>query len=205
MMTTSADSATMPTPGSHRAADARRLTGPGRFSLGLARLAIGLMFLWTFVDALVGLDYPSNRSWLDGDSPAGPLLKAADGPLSTYYHDVANSAWTDWVLMVGLAFAGITLTLGVLVRLGALYGGLILLVIQGALLPPLDSSMTLGGPDGGTVTLPAAAVRAVDIPFLPLPLVLALVLLGLVLARAENTLGFGKRWGNVVGKVPFLK
>ena len=48
-----------------------------RLALILLRLALGVEFLWAFVDKLFGLGYstPSARAWLNGGSPTKGFLK----------------------------------------------------------------------------------------------------------------------------------
>ena len=47
-----------------------------RLALTLLRLALGVEFLWAFVDKLVGLDHatPSARAWIHGGSPTEGFL-----------------------------------------------------------------------------------------------------------------------------------
>ncbi len=108
-------------------------------TLGILRLSMGLIFLWAFFDKLLGLGFNTtpDKSWLVGSSPtAGFLEFGVHGPFADFYHGLAGSALVDWLFMLGLLFIGITLTLGIAVRLGSLAGALMMLLMYSALVPP---------------------------------------------------------------------
>jgi len=96
--------------------------------LGILRLSMGLVFLWAFVDKLWGLGFATTpeHSWLAGGSPtAGFLANAVHGPFANLFHSLAGSELIDCLFMLGLLFIGLTLTLGIMVRLGAYAGAVI--------------------------------------------------------------------------------
>src|SRR4051794_38019142 len=77
-----------------------------------ARLALGWVFVWAFVDKLFGLGHEttSKQAWIHGGSPTkGFLAHGATGPFQGFYHDIAGAAWADWLFMLGLAGIGVAL------------------------------------------------------------------------------------------------
>lgn len=148
------------------------------------RLALGWIFLWAFLDKLFGLghDTPSAQSWLNGGNPTKGFLSGSTGAFSGIYHDIAGGWLVNWLFMVGLLFVGVTLMLGIAMRLGAAAGALMSLLMWSAVLPPANN------------------------PFMDDHLIYALVLAGLALAHAGDTLGLGRRWSQVplVRRLPWL-
>jgi thiosulfate dehydrogenase (quinone) large subunit len=157
-----------------------------RYVFAVARLALGWVFLWAFLDKLFGLGHatPSARAWINGGSPTkGFLSNSPTGPLEGFYNSFAGAAWADWLFMVGLAGIGAALILGIGVRVAAVAGSALMVMMWSAVLPPETN------------------------PFLDDHLVYAIVLVGLALIGAGNTLGLGKLWGNLelVKRNPWLK
>jgi thiosulfate dehydrogenase [quinone] large subunit len=152
----------------------------------VARLAIGWIFLWAFFDKLFGLTFatPTGKGWVDGGSPTTGFLKGTAGnALGGFFSGLAGQAWADWLFMIGLAGIGIALILGAGVRLAAITGGLLLVLMWAAELP-LENN-----------------------PFLDDHLIEAIVLAGLALVNAGDTLGIGRWWGAtpLVRRWPILK
>ena len=151
---------------------------------GLLRLAMGWTFLWAFLDKLFGLGFATCReattnmvsvlckkAWLMGGSPTTGFLKfGAKGPFIDFFNSLAGNPMIDWLFMLGLLFAGATLILGVMVKLGSYAGALMLLLMYLALIGPENN------------------------PFLDDHIIYAIVLLGLAAAGAGQYLGFGKKW-----------
>lgn len=114
--------------------------------LGL-RLAMGLIFLWAFVDKLVGLGYAtkSENSWLNGGSPtSGFLTNATRGPFVEFFQGLSGLSISgvnviDWLFMLGLLGVGLTLMLNRLVVWGALAGSVMLLLMYLAVFPPANN------------------------------------------------------------------
>src|SRR3989344_1126967 len=114
----------------------------------LLRMALGYVFLWAFLDKLFGLkvatckgaDYGCSSAWMNGGSPTeGFLGNATTGPFIDFFHKLAGLAWVDWMFMVGLLVVGVGLLLGVWVRLAALSGIIMLLLMWSALLWPANT------------------------------------------------------------------
>lgn len=103
------------------------------------RLAMGFTFLWAFLDKTFGLGFATTpeKSWLSGGSPTtGFLSFGAKGPFVEIFNSLAGVALVDWLFMLGLLFAGLTLILNKYVKWGALAGALMLALMYLALLFP---------------------------------------------------------------------
>ena len=147
---------------------------------GIARLCLGWIFLWAFLDKLFGLGHETKRdsSWLNGGSPTkGFLSNSATGPFEDIYKDIAGQGWADWLFMLGLAGIGTALMLGVVMRFATVCGVVLLVLMWTAVLPPNSN------------------------PFMDDHIIYAIVLVGLALVGAENTLGLGRWWGSL----PFVR
>jgi thiosulfate dehydrogenase [quinone] large subunit len=111
---------------------------------GLARISLGWVFLWAFLDKMFGLGYAtaSKDAWIDGGSPTfGFLSFGAVGPFKGAYNSIAGDAWADWLFMLGLLTIGVALILGVFMNLAAGAGALLLLLMWTAVLPPPNNPM----------------------------------------------------------------
>lgn len=122
------------------------------YALALARIGLGFIFLWAFLDKLSGLGFSTCRdklgevhlgcsqSWVNGGSPTdGFLTHATQGPFASFYHNLAGHAWVDWLFMTGLLVAGLGLLLGIAVRLTTLIGAGMLLLMWSSLLWPSNN------------------------------------------------------------------
>ena len=144
------------------------------------------MFLWAFLDKTFGLGYAteSKDAWLDGGSPTFGFLKfGATGPFKDFYNSIAGDAWADWLFMLGLLGIGLGLMLGVMMRLSAWSGAVLLVLMWTAALPPENN------------------------PFMDDHIVYALVLLLLAELGAGRWLGLGGWWERqtVVARHPVLR
>jgi|SRR3989344_2033937 len=73
--------------------------------LGILRIFMGWIFLWPFLDKLIGLGFTTSpkNAWLNGGSPTtGFLSNATKGPLELFYKTLAGSTVVDWLFMLGL-------------------------------------------------------------------------------------------------------
>jgi thiosulfate dehydrogenase (quinone) large subunit len=139
------------------------------------RIVMGWTFLWAFLDKLFGFGYatPSERSWLNGGSPTrGFLANSATGPFESIYKDIAGAGWADWLFMIGLAGIGVALLLGIGIRVAAVSGALLYLLMWTVALPPENN------------------------PILDDHIIGALVLIALALVHAGDTFGLGRWWKN---------
>nr|WP_204061181.1 hypothetical protein [Microbispora corallina] len=161
-------------------------TRPIRYVWAVARLALGWVFLWAFLDKLFGWGFatPAAKAWVSGGSPTTGFLKGtADATFGGLFTALAGQAWVDWLFMAGLLGVGAALILGVGLRVTAVAGGLLLLLMWAAELP-LDTN-----------------------PFVDEHIVYAIVLAGLALASAGETLGLSRWWAAtpLVRRFPILK
>jgi thiosulfate dehydrogenase [quinone] large subunit len=171
-------------PATH-AARPETTVGYARWAWAAARLSLGWIFLWAFLDKTFGLGHETStaNAWIDGGSPtSGFLGNAPQGPFADFYNDLAGVTWVDWVFMIGLLGIGLALILGIGMRIAAVAGALLMVLMWGAVLPPDNN------------------------PFMDDHLIYAIVLIGLALAAAGRTLGFGRWWEEtaLVRRFPWL-
>lgn len=103
------------------------------------RFVMAFIFLWAFVDKTFGLGFatPTERAWINGGSPtSGFLTNAVKGPFADIFRNMAGMPLVDWMFMLGLLFVGVTLLLNKYVAWGALAGGMMMLLMWLAVLPP---------------------------------------------------------------------
>ncbi|WP_240190889.1 hypothetical protein [Aeromicrobium sp. YIM 150415] len=149
---------------------------PVHVLLGLARLSMGWMFLWAFLDKTFGLGFSTDRadSWVNGGSPtAGFLGHATTGPLADFYQGLGGQAWVDWLFMIGLLGIGLALMLGIGVNIASVSGAVMLVLMWSAMLWPATN------------------------PFMDEHLVQALLLGILALTASGRYLGLGRMWENL--------
>jgi len=158
-----------------------------RYVWGFLRLAMGLIFLWAYFDKVFGLGFATKpeQSWLAGGSPTtGFLQNAVHGPFATFYHSLAGIPMIDWLFMLGLLFVGITLTLGIFVKLGNIAGIMMLALMYTAI-----------------------GIQPANNPFIDDHIVYIIVMVGLIMSDSGDYLGFGKAWSrtSLVQKYKILK
>ncbi|MER7443777.1 hypothetical protein [Micromonospora avicenniae] len=177
-----------------------RRTAPGAPQLGVEstaqkatryvfagiRLALGWTFLWAFLDKTFGLGHEteSKAAWINGGSPTkGFLAFGAEGPFAGFYRAIAGTAWVDALFMLGLAAIAIALLAGVGLRVAAVAGGILYVMMWTVVLPPENN------------------------PFLDDHLINAAMLAGLALTAAGDTWGFGRMWARlpIIRRWPWLK
>lgn len=157
-----------------------------RYALAVARISIGWVFLWAFVDKAFGLGFATERAdaWVSGGSPTtGYLNFATEGKVfHDFFAGLAGPA-ADWLFMAGLLGIGVALTLGIGMRIAAASGALLLTLMW------------------------AASLRLENNPFMDDHLVYAIVLVALAIFGAGRTLGLGLRWEQLpfVQRTPLLK
>jgi thiosulfate dehydrogenase [quinone] large subunit len=157
-----------------------------RYVFGAVRLALGLTFLWAFADKLFGLGFATKaqNAWIDGGHPTqGFLANSAKGPFADFYTGIAGAPLVDWMFMMGLLGIGLALTLGIGMRIAAVSGALLYVMMWTVVLPPATN------------------------PILDDHLINAAVIVGLALIGAGTTLGLGYWWAKtpLVRKAPWLK
>ena len=146
--------------------------------IGLLRLLMGFIFLWAFLDKTFGLGFatPAENAWLNGGSPTtGFLTHATKGPFAEIFQSLAGNGFIDVLFMLGLLFVGVTLILGIMVRLGALAGATMLILMYTAgFLPPEHN------------------------PFVDDHIIYAIIMLVFISSNAGSYWGLGKKWDNSV-------
>jgi thiosulfate dehydrogenase (quinone) large subunit len=165
-------------------------TGAAKF-LAVFRVVLGFEFLWAFLDKTFGLGYatPAERAWINGGSPTkGFLSNVAVGPFESTFHAWAGATWADWLFMLGLLAIGVALIVGVGLRIAAVSGSLMMLLMWAAEWP-LDKLTSAGEPSMSTN------------PIVDYHIIYALALIALAVTFAGNIWGLGRRWA----KLPFVQ
>lgn len=150
------------------------------------RFAMGWLFLWPFLDKLLGLGFSTKPidAWILGGSPTTGFLKfGTSGPFAPFFQMLAGQVWVDWMFMLGLLLIGLSLLLGIGLRLAAYGGALLLGMMWISALPPVHN------------------------PFLDEHWIYVLVLLLLAEKDAGRFCGFAESWSqtDLVKRYPFLK
>jgi thiosulfate dehydrogenase [quinone] large subunit len=174
-----------------------RSTGLAR-ALAVLRIAFGITFLWAFLDKTFALGFHTgydqegnldrfgDAAWINGGSPTEGFLSfgvPADNPFKEMFNSMAGQAWVDWLFMLGLLGIGVTLLLGVGMRIGTAAGALMYAFMYAAVLP-LENNPVV---DDHLIGVIAMAV--------------------LYFAAAGATWGLGRQWRktSLVKKYPVLQ
>lgn len=156
-----------------------------RYAWAAARLALASIFLWAFLDKFFGLGHEtaSADSVLNGGNPTKGFLSGSVGPFSGIYHDIAGNVVVNVLFMAGLAAIGVALLSGIAMRFAAVAGALMMVLMWSASLPPANHI------------------------FMDDHIVYAIVLIGLALVKAGDTIGLGRRWSQskLVKRLPWLE
>ena len=153
-------------------------------AVDLLRIGLGFIFLWPFLDKLFGLGYstPSAKAWIHGGSPTNGFLGHVEvGPLQSVFRSIAGAGWADWLFMLGLLGIGAALLTGVALRVTAV-AGTVLLVLMWAAEWPLAQFTSAGQATGSTN------------PFLDYHLMFAISLIVVALLGTGSSWGLGKWW-----------
>ncbi len=150
----------------------------------VARLSMGWIFLWPFLDKMFGLGHetPSAQSWLNGGNPTKGFLSGSVGPFSGIYHNIAGAGLVNVLFMAGLLGVGAALLLGIAMRPACIAGATMVLLMWSASLPPQNDL------------------------FMDDHVIYAILLIGLAAVGAGKTLGLGNRWAElgIVQRYPWL-
>lgn len=170
-----------------------------RRALAALRIGFGVTFLWAFFDKLLALGYATGKdaetgavdrfgpaAWFNEGSPTFGFLNfgvSEDNWFHGFFTSIAGDAWADWLFMLGLAGIGAALTLGIGIRLAAVTGTALYLMMYAASFP-LENNPVVDDHLLGAITL---------------------VVLGATLAG--DTWGFGKTWAksHLVRRFPVLR
>lgn len=167
---------------------------------GALRIAIGWVFLWSFLDKAFALGFTTGRNpetgainffgpdaWINGGSPTEGFLQFGvhtKGFLVDFYQGLAGLAWVDWAFMLSLLLIGLALILGIGTRLAAI-GGIIWMAFF----------------------YTASAVWPEHNPFMDNHVIYAIILAGVAYVGAGRYLGLGRWWERtaLAQRAPFLK
>lgn len=172
-----------------------------RKALAALRIMFGFTFLWAFFDKLLALGFHTgvmtdpatgatttdrfgDAAWINGGSPTeGFLTYGTKGPFAEFFQSFAGAAWADWLFMLGLLGIGVALTLGAGMRLAAITGALMYVLMYAAVMLPENN------------------------PVLDDHLIGAMSLVVLALVLAGDTWGLGRWWAKrgIVQKHPILR
>lgn len=136
------------------------------------RIVLGATFFWAFLDKLFGLGYatPSAKSWIHGGSPTKGFLSGSEGPFSGFFKAIAGDTWANWSFMFALAALGTALLLGIGMRVAAVGGAALYLMMWAVVLPPATN------------------------PLLDDHIIGALAVIGLALVHSGDHFGLGSWW-----------
>lgn len=167
-------------------------------ALATLRIAFGITFLWAFLDKMFALGFHTGydqagvldrfgpAAWINGGSPTEGFLTfgvPANNPFRGFFNGMAGSVFIEWVFMLGLLGIGVTLLLGVGMRIGTAAGALMYAFMYAAVLP-LENN-----------------------PVIDDHLVGVIVMAVLALGAAGTTWGLGHWWSrtDAVQKYPVLR
>jgi thiosulfate dehydrogenase [quinone] large subunit len=173
-------------------------------ALAVLRIAFGVTFLWAFLDktfalgfstgaqfaedgSRAGIDFMAqDAAWLNGGSPTEGFLSFGvppDNPFHGFFTSLAGQTWVDWLFMAGLLGVGVTLLLGVGMRIGTAAGALMYAFMYAASLPLANN------------------------PVVDDHLIGVIVMAVLALGAAGTTWGLGRWWNRTgpVRKYPVLR
>lgn len=153
-------------------------------AVDILRIALGLVFLWAFLDKLFGLGYSTSagRSWINGGSPTNGFLGHVEaGPLQSMFRSMAGNGIVDWLFMLALLGVGAALLTGVALRIAAIAGSLLMILMWLAEWP-LARFTSTGDPTGSTH------------PFIDYHILYAIGLIVVAVLGAASTWGLGRWW-----------
>jgi thiosulfate dehydrogenase [quinone] large subunit len=163
----------------------------GRHALAILRLATGFIFLWAFLDKTFGLGFstPVERAWINGGTPSQGFLNsdAVTGPLQPFFAGIASPA-SDVLFMLGMLGIGVAVMLGIGLRVSAVAGSIIMVLMYLAEWPFIA---------GAGSTNPAVDYH----------IIYAIALIVAAATAAGNTWGLGSWWKTlpVVRTAPWLR
>lgn len=157
----------------------------GRAALAILRLATGFIFLWAFFDKTFGLGFatPVERAWINGGTPSQGFLTsdAVTGPLKPFFAGIASPV-SDALFMLGMLGIGVAVMLGIGLRISAVAGTIIMVLMYLA-------------------EWPFAAGAGSTNPAVDYHLIYALALIVVAATAAGDTWGLGTWWKSL----PFVR
>lgn len=143
--------------------------------LAILRFSMGFIFLWAFLDKIFGLGFATQpqKAWIAGGSPTVGYLSHTDGVFAAIFQIISGSVIVEWLFMLGLLGLGLALILGIGLRIAAVAGSFLMILMWLSQLPLVNN------------------------PFLDEHLIYAMVLILLASVDAGQWLGLGRRWGSL--------
>jgi thiosulfate dehydrogenase [quinone] large subunit len=152
----------------------------------ILRFLMAVTFLWPFFDKLLGLGYSTTpeKAWIAGGSPTAGFLKNSTGPLSAFFKTIGGSGIIDWLFMLCLLLVGIALLLGIGMKVAAVSGSVLMILMWTAAFPKPQNFFLIDD-----------------------HLIYLVVLLVLAFIKAGQYGGFGRLWvkTSLVKKHPWLE
>jgi thiosulfate dehydrogenase [quinone] large subunit len=199
MATTMAEKELVPVPVATNGATAAPTEVKGGRIWGALRMALGWVFLWSFLDKAFALGFSTGRlenggidffgpdAWINGGSPTDGVLQFAvhtKGFFEGFYQSLAGSTFVEWGYMLSMVLIGLGLIFGIGTRLAA-----------------------IGGIAWMAIFYTATAVWPEHNPFVDDHVVYAIALAGIAYVGAGRYFGFGRWWERtaLVRKFPVLK
>lgn len=153
-------------------------TATARRWLAVTRYATGFIFLWAFLDKTFGLGFstPVERAWINGGTPAQGFLNSpgVTGPFQPFFQSIATPL-VDWLFMAGMLGIGVAVMLGIGLRVSAVAGSLMMLLMYVAEWPFVANA-------GSTN------------PLVDYHIIYALALIVIAVTMAGDTWGLGATW-----------
>jgi thiosulfate dehydrogenase [quinone] large subunit len=175
----------------HVVADDRITNSAAQKWSGVVRILLGFTFLWAFLDKNFAWGFSTTKAWMFGTGEGNPtagFLKFGvnpNGPFQSFYTNLAPSSpngIVNWLFMGALLGAGLTLVLGVVMRIGSIGSALLLLSMFLAVAPWAKYA------DKGGSTV------ASNNPLLDEHIIYAATLMVLMLVCAGRYWGLGRWW-----------
>jgi thiosulfate dehydrogenase [quinone] large subunit len=166
-------------------------------TVALLRIGLSTVFLWAFLDKLFGLGYSTAgaKSWFDGGSPTNGFLAHVEvGPLQSFFRAIAGNVVIDSLFMLSLLGVGLALLLGVALRVAAVSGSILLLMMWAAEWPLAQFGST------GVAT-------GSSNPLVDYHIIFALALIVIAALGTASPWGLGKWWSSrpIVTVHPILR
>jgi len=110
------------------------------YAVAVTRILLGFVFLWAFLDKTFGLGFAteSAKAWVNGGSPTAGFLQFGvnpESPFKDFFTSLAGAPGVDFLFMIGLLGIGLALVMGIGLRIAAVAGSILLIMMWLAVLP----------------------------------------------------------------------